>query len=70
MRLLQLSLFMKFRYFDIYGLFNLLGGGLIPGLRVTNFTSINLNNLILAAVFALIRRPSGFKNGMYILVMR
>ncbi len=26
---LQLSLFMKFRYFDIYGLFNLLGGCLL-----------------------------------------
>ena len=26
-RTLQLSMFMKFRYFDILGIFNLLGGG-------------------------------------------
>jgi multiple sugar transport system permease protein len=66
---LQLSLFMKFRYFDIYGLFNLLGGGLIPGLRVTNFTSINLNNSFWP-LFLLSFGGLGFKNGMYILVMR
>jgi len=66
---LQLSLFMKFRYFDIYGLFNLLGGGLIPNLRVINFTSINLNNSFWP-LFLLSLGGLGFKNGLYILVMR
>jgi multiple sugar transport system permease protein len=66
---LQLSLFMKFRYFDIWGLFNLLGGGLIENLRVLGFTSLNLNNSYWP-LFLLSLSGLGFKNGMYILVMR
>lgn len=66
---LQLSLFMKFRYFDIYGLFNLLGGGLTPALRMLNFTSLNLNNSYWP-LFLMSLGGLGFKNGMYILVMR
>lgn len=66
---LQLSLFMKFRYFDILGLFNLLGGGLIEGLRVIGFTSLNLNNSYWP-LFLLSLAGLGFKNGLYILVMR
>lgn len=66
---LQLSLFMKFRYFDIWGLFNLLGGGLIENLRVLGFTSLNLNNSYWP-LFLLSLTGLGFKNGMYILVMR
>lgn len=66
---LQLSLFMKFRYFDIYGLFNLLGGGLTPSLRMLNFTSLNLNNSYWP-LFLMSLGGLGFKNGMYILVMR
>jgi ABC-type sugar transport system, permease component len=66
---LQLSLFMKFRYFDILGLFNLLGGGLVQSLRVIGFTSLNLNNSYWP-LFLLSLAGLGFKNGLYILVMR
>ena len=66
---LQLSLFMKFRYFDIYGLFRLLGGGVFPKLKMINFTSLNLNNSFWP-LFLLSFGGLGFKNGMYILVMR
>ena len=66
---LQLSLFMKFRYFDILGIFNFLGGGLIEGLRILPFSSINLNNsywpLAVLSIGAL-----GFKNGLYIFMLR
>ena len=66
---LHLSLFMKFRYFDILGIFNLLGGGLIESLKVIPFTSLNLNNsywpLMLLSATGL-----AFKNGLYIFMMR
>ena len=68
-RTLQLSMFMKFRYFDILGIFNLLGGGVFEGLNVIPFTSINLNNsywpLALLSLGGL-----AFKNGLYIFMMR
>ena len=68
-RTLQLSMFMKFRYFDILGIFNLLGGGLFDGLNIIPFTSLNLNNsywpLALLSLGGL-----GFKNGLYIFMMR
>jgi len=66
---LQLSLFMKFRYFDILGVFNLLGGGLTESLELLPFTSINLNNsywpLALLSVTGL-----AYRNGLYIFMMR
>ncbi len=66
---LQLSMFMKFRYFDIFGIFNLLGGGVFERFRILNFTSINFNNtywpLIILSLCGL-----GFKNGLYIFMMR
>lgn len=67
---LQLSMFMKFRYFDILGIFNFLGGGFLPTLNLTNgLTSLNLTNtfwpLILLSITGL-----GFKNGLYIFMMR
>lgn len=66
---LQLSLFMKFRYFDILGIFNLLGGGLTESLELIPFTSINLNNsywpLALLSVTGL-----AYRNGLYIFMMR
>lgn len=66
---LQLSMFMKFRYFDILGLFKLLGGGVIPGFKVIPFTDINLLNtywpLALLSLGGL-----GFKNGLYIYMLR
>ncbi len=68
-RTLQLSMFMKFRYFDILGIFNLLGGGMFEGLNVIPFTSLNLNNsywpLALLSLGGL-----AFKNGLYIFMMR
>lgn len=68
-RTLQLSMFMKFRYFDIFGIFNLLGGGMFEGLKVLPFTSLNLNNsywpLALLSLGGL-----AFKNGLYIFMMR
>ena len=66
---LQLSLFMKFRYFDILGIFNLLGGGLTESLELIPFTSINLNNsywpLALLSITGL-----AYRNGLYIFMMR
>lgn len=66
---LQLSLFMKFRYFDIFGIFNLLGGGLFERFKIIGFTSINFNNtywpLIILSLGGL-----AFKNGLYIFIMR
>ena len=66
---LQLSMFMKFRYFAILGIFKLLGGGVIPGLKVIPFTSINLNNsywpLAILSLTGL-----AFRNGLYIFMMR
>lgn len=70
---LQLSMFMKFRYFDIgfgkFGIFNLLGGGLIDSLAVLNDTSLNLINtrwpLIILSATGL-----AFKNGLYVFMLR
>jgi len=66
---LQLSMFMKFRYFDILGIFNILGGGFTESLKVIPFTSLNLNNsywpLALLSLGGL-----AFKNGLYIFMMR
>lgn len=66
---LQLSLFMKFRYFDILGIFNLLGGGVTESLELLSFTSINLNNsywpLALLSITGL-----AYRNGLYVFMMR
>lgn len=66
---LQLSLFMKFRYFDILGIFNLLGGGVTESLELIPFTSINLNNsywpLALLSITGL-----AYRNGLYVFMMR
>jgi len=66
---LQLSMFMKFRYFDILGLFKLLGGGVFQNFKILNFTSINLLNtywpLAVLSIGGL-----GFKNGLYIYMLR
>ena len=67
---LQLSMFMKFRYFDILGIFNLLGGGVFDWLNITNgMTSINLLNTYWPlAILSL--GGLGFKNGLYIYMLR
>lgn len=66
---LQLSMFMKFRYFDIFGLFNLLGGGVFENFALIDFTSINLLNTYWPlAILSL--GGLGFKNGLYIYMLR
>lgn len=66
---LQLSMFMHFRYFDILGIFNFLGGGVIEGFKIIKNTSLNLTNtfwpLTLLSLGGL-----AFKNGLYIFMMR
>ena len=70
---LHLSLFMKFRFFDLgigeYGLFSLLGGGLFENFKIIPFSSVNLVNsywpLVLLSLGGL-----GFKNGLFIFMMR
>ncbi len=66
---LKLAMFMKFRYFDIYGLFKLLGGGTFEWLEILPFTELNLVNtywpfIILSAT------GLAFKNGLYIFMLR
>ena len=72
---LRLSMFMKFRYFDIFkigdfgGLFNLLGGGVFDWLAILPDTSLQLINtnwpLIILSATGL-----AFKNGLYIFMLR
>ncbi len=67
---LQLSLFMKFRYFDILGIVNLLGGGLIDAINLTDgTTSINFINtnwpLYIMSITGL-----AYKNGLNIFLLR
>ncbi len=68
---IQLALFMKFKYFDIYGIMNLLGGGVFPGLDIIkgNLTYIDLSNS-LAPLVILSLGGLAFKNGLYIFMMR
>ncbi len=66
---LQLSMFMHFKYFDILGIFDFLGGGVFEWLKIFKFSSINLLNtywpLTLLSLGGL-----AFKNGLYIFMMR
>ncbi len=66
---LKVSMFLKFNYFDIYGIFNALGGGLLPGLKLIDFTSINLTGSFWPLVI-LSATGLAFKNGLYIYMMR
>ncbi len=68
---LQLSMFMKFRYFDILGIINLLGGGgFIDGLNLTGgVTSINFINTNVP-LYILSLTGLGFKNGLFIFMLR
>ena len=67
---IQLALFVKFKYFDIYGLMNLLGGGVTESFDVLGgITSIDLTG----SLWPLIILSFGglaFKNGLYIFLMR
>ena len=67
---LQLSLFMKFRYFDILGIVNLLGGGLIDAINVTDgTTSINFINTNWP-LFIMSFTGLAYKNGLFIFMLR
>jgi multiple sugar transport system permease protein len=66
---LQLSMFMKFRYFDILGILNALGGGLFSWLKVIDFTYLNLNNSFWP-LYVLSLTGLAFKNGLYIFMLR
>ena len=67
---LQLSLFMKFRYFDILGIVNLLGGGLIDAINVLDgTTSINFINSNWP-LYILSFTGLGYKNGLFIFMLR
>ncbi len=67
---IQLALFVKFRYFDIYGLLNLLGGGVVESLDITGgVTAIDLTGK-LWPLLILSLGGIGFKNGLYIFLMR
>lgn len=66
---LQFSMFMEFRFFDIFGIFNLLGGGVTEALKILPFKSIELTN----SYWPLALLSAGglaFKNGLYIFMMR
>ena len=66
---LKLSMFMKFKEFDIFGIFKLLGGGVFENFAITNFKSINLLNTYWP-LFILSIGGLGFKNGLYIYMLR
>ena len=66
---LQLSLFMEFRYFDVLGIVNFLGGGVIDSVKVLESTSINMINTN-APLYILSFTGLGFKNGLFIFLMR
>ncbi len=66
---LHLSMFMKFRYFDIYGIFKLLGGGTFEWLEVLPFTEINMINSYWPFII-LSFTGLAFKNGLYIFMLR
>ena len=67
---LQLSLFMKFRYFDILGIVNLLGGGLIDAINITDGeTSINFINSNWP-LFIMSFTGLAYKNGLFIFMLR
>ena len=67
---LQLSLFMKFRYFDILGIMNFLGGGVIDAINITGGkTSINFINSNWP-LYILSLTGLAYKNGLYIFMLR
>jgi len=66
---MRLSMFMQFRYFDILGLFNLLGGGVTESLKILPFSSLNLTNSFWPLI-VLSLGGIAFKNGLYIFMLR
>ncbi len=72
---LQLSLFMRFRYFDVLGIMNFLGGGMIDavnifaGTKMNGTTAINFINSNWP-MYILSLTGLGYKNGLFIFMLR
>lgn len=66
---LKLAMFMKFRYFDIFGIFNFLGGGVFESIEILPFTEISMINTY-APFIILSITGLAFKNGLYIFMLR
>ncbi len=71
---LQLSMFMKFRYFDIFGIIKLLSGGVtesfnILGSLLDGDTSISLLNTNIP-LYIMSATGIAYKNGLYIFLLR
>ena len=75
---IQLALSNKFRFFDVFGVIKLLGGGVIPSLDIipsadrgifVNGTSLDLRNTLWPLVLMSLGGIA-FKNGLYIYMMR
>ena len=66
---LQLSMFMQFRYFDVLGIMNLLGGGVVDWINLLEDTSLNLVNTYWP-LWILSATALAFKNGLYIFMLR
>ena len=66
---LKLSLIMNFRFFDILGIFKLLGGGVFERFAILPFSSIKLTNTYWPLAI-LSMTGLAFKNGLYIFMMR
>jgi len=66
---LKLSMFMEFRYFDILGIMNFFGGGVIDKIAIFENTSMNLLNSYWP-LWILSATGLAFKNGLYIFLLR
>lgn len=66
---LKLSLLMEFRNFDILGIFNFLGGGVIEGFDLIGTTYIKLTNTYWP-LWILSATGLAFKNGLYVYMLR
>ena len=66
---LKLSMFMEFRYFDILGIMNLLGGGVTDSISILEDTSLNLLNSYWP-LWIMSATGLAFKNGLYIFLLR
>ena len=66
---LKLSMFMEFRYFDILGIMNFLGGGVVDKIAIFENTSMNLLNSYWP-LWILSATGLAFKNGLYIFLLR
>lgn len=66
---LKLSLLMEFRNFDILGIFNFLGGGVIDKVNILDNTYIRLTNTYWP-LWILSATGLAFKNGLYIYMLR